>query len=47
MNQFWTLIIVNINQKTNISHALATNAYLNNLHIYYVKQAKIDMKAEA
>ena len=40
------LIIVNNNQIANISHAFATNTYLNNLHIYYVKYAKIDVKAE-
>ena len=41
------LIIVNNNQIANISHALATNAYLNNLHNYYVKYANIDVKIKA
>ena len=41
------LIIVNNNQIANISHAFATNAYLNNLHNYYVKYANIDVKTKA
>ena len=41
------LIIVNNNQIANISHAFATNAYLNILHNYYVKYANIDVKKEA
>ena len=40
------LIRVNNNQIANISHVFATYVYLNNLHIYYVKYAKIDVKAE-
>ena len=47
MSKAWALILENINQIANISHAFATNAYLNNFHINYVIYAKIDVKAEA
>ena len=46
MSYAWALILVNNNQIANLSHAFTTNAYLNNLLIYYVKYAKINVKAD-